>query len=522
MGMGTRGVTGKVADVAVNRGAPTPPIALPNEPAAGHRRLMVTAPRVEVNDALMQRLEKVCPTTSEIHDLDEHGRDWWPRSVGWVVESDGIASRPAVVARPSSTDEVAAVARLCHEERVPLTPMGGRSGVCGNSLPVHGGVALDLTSMHGIEAVDDESLTVDVLAGTFGDVFEDTLRADYKLTCGHWPQSMALSTVGGWLACRSAGQFSTRYGKIEDMVRGLEVVLADGRVIRTGYRAPREAVGPDLSQLFVGSEGTLAIITRARLAVHPEPTSELRAAYAFASFAAGLDACRQILRNGATPAVLRLYDERESARSYATGKPGSAEARSVLLVLDEGHPGIVAATMDVVNVCARQVGSQPIPVELVEQWMHHRNDVSALVATVRSGVVVDTCEVAAPWSKLAGLYNAVTNAVRAVPGTISVSSHQSHAYADGACLYFTLAGRCDDPDTWYRAAWDAATRTTIEHGGTPSHHHGIGLHRGPYLRAALGPAFEILESLKATLDPHGILNPAKLGLRSAFGPVTYP
>ena len=508
--------------MAVNRGAPTPPIALPDAPVAGDRRLMVNARRVEVGDALMQRLQRVCPTTNELDDLDEHGRDWWPRSVGWAVESNAIASRPAVVVRPSTTEEVAAVAQLCHEERIPLTPMGGRSGVCGNSLPVHGGVALDLTSMHGIEAVDDDSLTADVLSGTFGDVFEDTLRADYQLTCGHWPQSMALSTVGGWLACRSAGQFSTRYGKIEDMVRGLEVVLADGRVIRTGYRAPREAVGPDLSQLFVGSEGTLGIITRARLAVHPEPACEQRAAYAFASFADGLDACRLILRNGATPAVLRLYDERESARSYATGKPGTTEARSVLLVLDEGHPSLVAATMDVVDVCARQVGSEPLPVELVEQWMHHRNDVSALVATVRSGVVVDTCEVAAPWSKLAGLYNAVTTAVRSVPGTISVSSHQSHAYIDGACLYFTLAGRSDDPDAWYRAAWDAATKTTIEHGGTPSHHHGIGLHRGPYMRAALGPAFEVLESLKATLDPHGILNPAKLGFTSAFGAVTLP
>src|SRR6266550_1373929 len=137
---------------------------------------------------------------------------------------------------------------------------------------------------------------------------------------------MAISTVGGWLACRSAGQYSTRYGKIEDMVVGLEVALADGRLVTTGGRAPRSAVGPDLTQLFVGSEGTLGVITAARLRARPVPPAERRAAYAFSegagadgadSFTAGLDACRRILRRGATPAVLRLYDHREAKRSYS-------------------------------------------------------------------------------------------------------------------------------------------------------------------------------------------------------------
>src|SRR6185312_13071338 len=185
------------------------------------------------------------------------------------------------------------------------------SGVCGASVPVFGGVLLDLTGITGIVGVDETSLLVDVRAGTFGDVFEDELRAEHRVTCGHWPQSMALSTVGGWLACRGAGQLSTRYGKIEDMVVGLDVVLADGRRINTGG-APRAAVGPDLNQLFVGSEGTLGIITGARLRLHPAPTHERRRAFSFRSFEDGVDAMRRILQRGATPAVLRLYDPAEA------------------------------------------------------------------------------------------------------------------------------------------------------------------------------------------------------------------
>src|SRR6185312_2676266 len=218
----------------------------------------------------------------------------------------------------------------------------GRSGVCGASVPVHGGVVLDLCALAGIVDVDDDSLVLDVLPGTFGEPLEQELRAAHGVTLGHWPQSVAISTVGGWLACRGAGQLSTRYGKIEDMVVGLEVVLADGRIVRTGG-APRAAVGPDLTQLFVGSEGTLGVITEAWLRVHPAPTGEVRAAFRYARFEDGLDACRRILRRGATPAVLRLYDAIEGERHFSGGDA------AVLLVLDEGDPVLVDAVLQVVS-----------------------------------------------------------------------------------------------------------------------------------------------------------------------------
>ncbi len=399
--------------------------------------------------------------------------------------------------------------------------------MCGASIPLFGGVALDLCGLAGIGAVDDQSLVADLRAGTFGPDVEAGLRGDHGLTLGHWPQSMDLSTVGGWLACRGAGQYSNRYGKIEDMVTGLEVVLADGRVVRTGGHAPRSATGPDLTQLFVGSEGTLGVITEGRFRVHPVPVGEARRAFGFGTFADGLEACRRILRRGATPAVLRLYDRTESGRSFE--QPDT----NVLIVLDEADPGLVEATMAVVDEECR---ADPLDPGLVERWLGHRNDVSALAPLWRAGIVVDTVEVAARWAALPGLYLAVLEALNSVEGTLAASSHQSHAYTDGACLYFTFAGRPpgdDGVDTdgdarrewtarYYRRAWDEVTRATEAAGGAISHHHGIGLNRARFLPGALDTGFGVLTAVKQALDPRGILNPGKLGLATPFGEVPWP
>ncbi len=506
---------------------PTPVTAIDAEPALVSDHL--GGRRVAVDDALRDRLAGVCAEVSDRDDdRAEAGRDWWPLAIGWAVSGE-VPARPAVVARPTDTEQVAAVLALCHQAHVPVTPAGGRSGVCGASVPLFGGVALDLCGLAGIRSVDPDSLIADLGAGTFGPDVESGLRDGYSLTLGHWPQSMDLSTVGGWLACRGAGQYSNRYGKIEDMVLGLEVVLADGRVIRTGGAGPRSATGPDLTQLFVGSEGTLGVITEGRFRVHPVPAGEGRRAFGFASFADGLDACRRILRRGATPAVLRLYDATESARSF------DLAGTNVLIVLDEADPALVEATLAIVDQeCG---GADVLAVGLVDRWLGHRNDVSALAPLWRGGVVVDTVEVAARWTELPGLYRSVLDALAGVEGTLVASSHQSHAYPDGACLYFTFAGRPPEDlvdggppgtalgrwvDAYYRQAWDEVTRATLGAGGAISHHHGIGLNRARFLSTALGPAFAVLTSVKEALDPHGILNPGKLGLPGPFGPVPWP
>lgn len=491
-----------------NRGKPTPPIAIEGaEPRARFRG-------VEVDDKLVTRLGEVCAdVTTDQATLAEAGRDWWPIAMRWALDGE-VPALAAAVARPTSIGEIGAVLTLCNDNRVPVTVAAGRSGVCGGSVPVHGGVVLDLTAISGIVDVDDTSLVLDVRAGTFGDVLEDELRATYRVTVGHWPQSVNLSTVGGWLACRGAGQYSTRYGKIEDMVIDMDVQLVDGRVLRTGDPAPRSATGPSLTQLFVGSEGTLGVITQARLRLHPVPPAERRAAYGFPTFVDGLEACRRILRRGATPAVLRLYDERESKRYL--------EGTNILLVLDEGDRGLIDAVFEIVAEECR--GARRLDEGYVGQWLEHRNDVSALETAIRQDIVVDTTEIAARWAALPAIYEEGLAALKGVPGIWVASAHQSHSYTDGACLYFTWAGQpIEDQsrDELYRAAWTAIMMVVAKRGAI-SHHHGIGLVRGEFMmHGPGGSVMSVLRDLKGTFDPNGILNPGKLGLPSPFGPLDW-
>lgn len=487
---------------------PTPPIEL-NGTAS---RL---GPFTSLPEGFADQLRALCETVTDVVATAEASRDWWPLAMHWSLVGQ-VAQRAAAIARPGDSAEVAAVLALCNRCGVPVTPAGGRSGVLGGSVPLFGGVLLDMTALQGIVSVDGISGVVEVLPGTFGPDMEDELRDQHGLTVGHFPQSFDIATVGGWVACRGAGQYSTRYGKIEQMVVGLEVALADGTLVRTGG-FPAGAQGPDLSQLFIGSEGTLGVVTRVWLKTHPVAPAERRAAFAFASFEAGMEACRRVLRRGATPAVLRLYDAAESQRGQ-----GGDGTYCVLLVLDEGDDRVVDATMSIVGEeCA---ACESLPVELVAKWMNHRNDTSALQALTRKGFVVDTLEIAAPWSALAGIVREVPLAMLAIPHARAATCHLSHSYPDGACLYFTFAATppADEIEATYVALWDAGQRAVLAHGGNLSHHHGVGLNRARFVPLALGSAFPILQSLKNALDPNGIMNPGKMGLHTTFGEVKWP
>jgi alkyldihydroxyacetonephosphate synthase len=213
--------------------------------------------------------------------------------------------------------------------------------------------------------------------------------------------------------------------------------------------------------------------------------------------------------------VLRLYDAIEADRHFGEGV-------ALLLVLDEGDPALVDAVSRVVHdECASATAADP---DLLDTWLEKRNDVSALHHYIEQGAVVDTLELAATWSALPAVYDGVLAALRAFDDLLVASAHLSHAYSDGACLYFTFGGfpPKEQREDFYRRTWDAAMEATVTHGAALSHHHGIGLNRARYARAALGTGLDVLAATKAALDPHGILNPGKLGLPSPWGDPAWP
>lgn len=495
-------------------GAPTPPRWARTTPVGDGGAALQSADPVPVPDAVLAALRDAAHAVHvERAEVVARTRDWWAGSM--IGETDGHPATPdAVVVEATDADQVAAVLRICHAAGIPVTPSAGRSNVTGAALPVFGGVVLDLCGLNRITSFDAASNVVDVQAGMFGDLFEQELQETYGVTTGHWPSAFAVSTVGGWIACRGAGQLSTRYGKIEDMVVGIDVVHADGTRATYGDYS-RAATGPDLRQLFIGSEGTLGVITGARLRVHPLPGYAKALAFGFATFAEGLEACRRILQRGATPAVLRLYDALESKVHF------DLPDTNLLLIADEGDPALVDAGLAVsAEICA-EYGPELDSDAVFARWLNERMLVgkSSDGFTPGPGFVADTLEMAASWAELPGIYTEVTAAIQSVPGTLAASAHQSHAYTDGACVYFSLRGDVEPGRRreWYRAVWDAANEVLLRHGAAISHHHGCGLLRGPYLPEALGAGFAAFAAVKEALDPAGILNPGKLGLPSRFG-----
>ncbi|MCC6763290.1 MAG: FAD-binding oxidoreductase [Deltaproteobacteria bacterium] len=434
-------------------------------------------------------------------------RDTWVISVWRSLQNAPIAN-PVCVVRPTATAEVSAVLRYATRERVAVVPFGAGSGVCGAVLAPEHSIVVDLGAMRTLKHIDGTALLATVEPGLLGSEFEQSLN-DAGYSMGHFPQSIALSSVGGWVATRAAGQFSTKYGNIEDMLVAFEAVLPDGEVVRT-RAVPRTAGGQDLRHLFLGAEGTTGILTELTYEIHPLAPSTEKVAIAFPSMSVGLEALRRVMRSGWRPAVLRLYDEIEAGRSFA----GAAnDGESLLLVLTEGPPELTRVELDGAIRVAGDVGGRVVGAAPVDSWLHHRNAVPGFEYFLNQGMVVDTIEVASTWDRIDRLYAGVLAGMRAVPGILVASGHSSHSYATGTNIYFTFAGRPDRPedleDLYFRI-WNAAMEATLAAGGTISHHHGIGRVRREWLPRELGSAYPLLTKIRQALDPLGIMNPGAL------------
>jgi alkyldihydroxyacetonephosphate synthase len=421
---------------------------------------------------------------------------------------------PAGVVLPRSTEEVATVLAWAGETGTPIVPRGGGSGVSGGTSAVADGVVLDLSLMDRLLGVDAVSRAVEVEAGIRGHVLEGALEPE-GLTVGHYPQSIELSTVGGWVAASSAGQASTGYGAIEELVLGLTVVLAGGAVARL-RPVPRSAAGPDLRRLFIGSEGTLGVVTEAVLACRPRPPGYAWAGFGFSSFEECIEAARGSEAAGVDPLVVRGYDEADAALAF--GRLRHAGGSVAIVGFASDAPGLEARLEETV-ARATAAGARNLGPEFGAHWWAHRNDAVDLYRRVMGpdrifgpGTVVDTTEVAAMWSRVPALYRSVRAAL--LEGAEIAGCHVSHVYPAGSSLYFTFLVRgADDREVEqrYRSTWEGAMRACLDSGGTITHHHGVGRLKARFMADELGEeGLAVLRAVKRALDPSGILNPGVL------------
>ncbi|MFU8795425.1 MAG: FAD-binding oxidoreductase [Dethiobacteria bacterium] len=444
--------------------------------------------------------------SSDQADLLSTCRDFWPVNSIWMLEGS-MPALPQLVVWPCSTEDAAALLKLANELKVAVIPYGEGSGTMGGVVPIYGGVMIDLKKMNRIRSIDKESLMVNVECGMNGALYEENLNRE-GYTGGHFPQSLRCSSVGGWLACRAAGQFSTRYGKIEDIAVTLEAVLPDGTIF-SGRSVPRTATGPRVDQLFLGSEGIFGIITAATLRIWPLPEKRHMVTYTFENLEESLQAIRLVMHSGARPAVVRLYDAQETGHHF----PELGDKRCGLILLIEGNSKIVDAEAAVIEKIAMAHGAIEEGPTHVEHWLKKRFDVSVASTLFQKGAVLDTIEVSANWHNAHSTYIAMQQALMAVEGTMLASGHYSHVYPDGAALYLTTVGfPGDDKIGFYKRIWQAAMEACLAEGAAISHHHGIGLHRGLWMKDEHGAGLEVLRSIKKALDPNNIMNPGKLGL----------
>lgn len=493
-------------------------------------------------------------------DRVAYSRDLWQRDILGVREGV-LPPRPELVVWPADVKQVQAVVKAAAKHSLEVVPFGGGAGVCGSARASEGCLVVDLKRLSAIRDVDAETSTAEIEAGINGEVLERALE-HRGWTLGHFPSSIYCSTFGGFLAARSAGQLSTKYGKIEDMVVGLELVLPDGELLRLD--GGPAALGPELSQIFIGSEGTLGICTAGRVRVHPRPAEQILRAYAFEGVDAGLTAIRTVLQSGIKPAVVRLYDEFDTMLALSgREKPPrkKSEAAGLSALLSPGHLagellglfpsvrrealGMLLARASTLNKVADVISSRCLLVLMfegpsastrveaaeavrilnalgaedlgtgpAERWKRKRYAVSYKQSKVfAAGAFNDTAEVAATWDALPGLYRAVREAV--TPHAF-LMAHFSHAYPEGCSIYFTFVSHGRDADesrARYDRIWSELLGATVRAGGTVSHHHGVGLSKARFLPDELGAGgMTVLREVKSAFDPARRFNPGKLGL----------
>ncbi|MDZ7578750.1 MAG: FAD-binding oxidoreductase [Candidatus Nanopelagicales bacterium] len=450
-----------------------------------------------------------------------------------VAREGGSLPAPDAVATPGSHEDVMRLLRVCADHRIQVVPFGGGTSVVGGVAQPAGDAAPSISiafdRMAEVLGIDEVSCTVTVQPGITGPQLERVLSKK-GFTLGHLPQSWERATIGGYVATRSAGQASTGYGRSDEMVESLRVATPTTE-LRLG-RAPMSAAGPDLRQLFIGSEGAFGVITEITLRVRRVPVHTRYEGLMLPDYQAGIDAFREMAQLRLTADLMRLSDEPETATSMAMSGPGGVvgglfgrylELRNVsggcMAILGwEGHSKrVMGARRAAAWAVLKKNGAASLGGSVGAAWRRHRFEGPYLRDELLDrGYIVETLETATHWSALRTLHDAVSAALktslRSEKSNPYVMCHVSHVYETGASLYFTvIAVAASDPIAQWHAAKVAATDAILANEGTVTHHHSVGRDHAPWLVQEIGEGgLAVLKSVKNTLDPSGVMNPGKL------------
>ncbi len=423
---------------------------------------------------------------------------------------------PAAVAMVRSTDEVAKVLAFADEYGVNVVARtGGTATEGGLETPVENSIVVDGGLMNEIISIDAYNMQATAQCGVPLQALEDAVRA-VGLTTGHSPQSKPIASMGGLVATRSIGQFSTLYGGIEDMVVGCEVVFPGGQVSRI-KNVPRRAAGPDIRHVVIGNEGALCFITEVTVKLFPYmPENNIFLGWTLKSMKTGFEVLREVMVAGYKPSVARLYDPEDGQLHFSNF---AAPDDCIVLFMAEGNAGISKATADgIAEIVNRYPQCTPVDSQLVADWFDDLvwgpDKVAREDERIRTTHNVNrTTEISADWSTINGIYEAVLPRIRReIKGITLLGGHSSHSYINGTNMYFNYfydlidCEPQDENDKYYLPIISIICEETLRAGGSIVHHHGIGKARTPWVKDEYGSSYPMLEALKRVYDPNGIMN----------------
>ena len=434
---------------------------------------------------------------------------WVPRM---IIDRGGQPALPDCIVRPASAEEISKVLKIANYYKIPVQTWGGGSGSQGGALPMAGGILLDVKRMDKLIDINTESGYITCETGMIFQTLE-WYANERGYSVMHLPSCLTCCTVGGALAHNGIGILSTKYGKIDDQVLSVEVVLPNGDIINT-LPVPKHSSGPNLLNLFVGSEGCLGIMTKARFKITKLPEVRRHHAFLFNDMSTGYNACREIVQT-VKPSIMRLFDEAETV-SIIKQVIGFEKKGSFLNLTVEGKEKIVAAEEEYIMEIAEKYGAQYLGSEYGEKWFDNRITFFYPGITLNNPKMFGTLDTTATYDNIQNVYWAMKKAIEAYPG-VKFISHSSHWYEWGCMNYsrFIIENPPEDTEEAIRlhnSIWNDGIRAAIANGGVINDHHGVGLKLSRLMKENYGPAMQVLEGLKKELDPNGIMNPYKLGL----------